>query len=83
MSDFRLVPPQDLETDMDSKEKMIKDILSRGKIVRFTNAINGITKDVNEWNADSDGDLIAFRHTGLTPYICWAASQYSISELDE
>lgn len=83
MSDFRLVSPQFLETDMDSKEKMIKDILSRGKIVRFTNTINGITKDVNEWNADSDGDLIAFRHTGLTPYICWKASQYSISEIDE
>lgn len=83
MSDLRLVPPQDLETDMDSKEKMIKDILYRRKIVRFTNTSNGITKDVNEWNANSYGDLTAFRHTGVSPYICWAASQYSISELDE
>lgn len=83
MSNLRLVPPQDLEPDMDSKEQMIKDILSRGKIVRFTNTINGITKDVNEWNADSDGDLTAFRHTGLVRYVCWKASQYSISELYE
>lgn len=83
MANSRLVPLQDLEPDMDSKEQMIKDILSRGKIVRFTNTFNGSTKDVNEWNADSDGDLIAFRHTGRSPYICWKTSQYVVSEIDE
>lgn len=83
MSNSRLVPPQFLEPYMDSKEQMIKDILSRGNIVRFTNRITGITKDINSWNADVDGDLIAFRHTGLSPYICWQAAQYVVSELDE
>lgn len=67
------------------REAQIKEILGRGKIVRFTMQGTDLTKDVNEWNADSDehGDLKAFRFSGaFTPYICWCQEAYLISELD-
>jgi hypothetical protein len=83
MKEYIGVPAGDLTLDLESKRQMIEDILSRGKVVRFTNSITGITKDVKEWNADELGDLTAFRHTGRNPYICWEAEQYKVSELDE
>jgi hypothetical protein len=77
------VPQGGLTLDRESKRQIIEDILSRGKVVRFTNSITGVTKDIKEWNEDNMGDLIAFRHTGGNPYICWLAEQYKVSELDE
>jgi hypothetical protein len=79
----RIVFGDDLACDPQSRMQRIQDILKKGKVVRFTNNINGITKDVKEWNSDIEGDLTAFRHTGSSPYICWRAEQYSISEIDE
>jgi hypothetical protein len=79
----RLVSPADLSVNLESKRQTIEDILARGKVVRFSNSINGITKDVKEWNADEDGDLTAFRYTGRSRYVCWQAAQYTVSELDE
>jgi hypothetical protein len=79
----RFVPEWQLSPDLKNRRQLIEDILARGKIVRFTNSITHVTKDVKEWNADDDDDLTAFRHTGSTPYICWDADQYTISELDE
>jgi hypothetical protein len=83
MSSHRLIPHTLLAPGLKPREQAIKDILDRGKIVRFTNRITGVTKDVNEWNADEEGDLTAFRHTGQTPFLCWAVEQYLISEIDE
>lgn len=82
-SSHRIVPAIYQSRDLKSRQQLIEDILSRGKIVRFTNRVTGVTKDVKEWNADAYGDLTAFRHTGQTPYLCWSADQYEISELDE
>jgi hypothetical protein len=79
----RLVPASKLSPNLKIREATIKYILAKGKVVRFTNTINGVTKDVNTWNADDDGDLTAFRHTGNAPYVCWSASQYTISEIDK
>lgn len=83
MSNYRLISPSLIAPGLKTREQTIKDILDRGKIVRFTNRITGVTKDVNEWNADAEGDLTAFRHTGNTPFLCWSVEQYVISELDE
>jgi len=83
MKEYIGVPAGGLTLNLESKRQMIEDILSRGKVVRFTNSITGITKDVKEWNADKLGDLTAFRHTGGNPYILWEAEQYKVSELDE
>lgn len=83
MSTRIVIPQGGLTLDLESKRQMIEDILSRGKVVRFTNSITGVTKDIKEWNADDMGDLTAFRHTGGNPYICWEAEQYKVSELDE
>jgi len=79
----RIVFGDDLATDQKNRLRYIKDTLDKGKVVRFTNNINGITKDVNIWNSDIEGDLTAFRHTGRSPYVCWRAEQYDVSELDE
>jgi len=83
MSVYIGAPQGGLTLDLESKRQMIEDILSRGKIVRFTNSITGVTKDIKEWNEDNLGDLTAFRHTGGNPYICWVTEQYKVSELDE
>jgi hypothetical protein len=83
MSTHRLVSPSLIAPGLKTREQTIKDILDRGKIVRFTNSITGVTKDVNKWNVDEDGDLTAFRYTGRSPFLCWVTEQYLISELDE
>jgi hypothetical protein len=64
-------------------EAKIKRILATGKIVRFRNKINGITKDINEWNPDKMRDLKAFRHTGSVPWVCWDSPQYEIEEIEK
>ena len=63
------------------REAKIRDILARGKIVRFS--FGDIFKDVGEWNADS-GDLKAFRTSpnAITQFVCWACDQYQISEIE-
>jgi hypothetical protein len=61
----------------------IKEILSRGKAVRFTNTETNITKDVKEFNKDEMGDFIAFRQSGgQTHYVCPYALEYVISEVE-
>lgn len=70
--------------DQEERLEQIKEILGRGKIVRFTNIFTGLTKDVNSWNPDEDGDLAAFRSSGgKTKHVCPTASQYVISEIDQ
>lgn len=52
-------------------DKGIKDILSRGDIVKFHNIFNGKIKYVKEWNQDEDGDLTAFKAPGcITKFVC-------------
>lgn len=65
------------------REAKIKEILSRGNIVRFT--MDNLFKDVNEWNIDGEGDLKAFRKSPefLTSYVCWASERYEISEISQ
>jgi hypothetical protein len=63
-------------------ENKIKDILARGKIVCFTNKINGIVKYVNEWNLDEWGDLTAFKSTGKSMFVCPFAVEYDITEVE-
>lgn len=65
-------------------KKRIIDILSRGKIVRFTNPLSGATKDVKEWNIDDHGDLEAFRYEHcMVPYVAWDSGMYDVTEVDE
>ena len=60
----------------------IQEILSRGKVVVFTNILTGTKKFVTRWNPDADGDLFADYSTGSTRYVCPYAVEYEISETD-
>lgn len=66
----------------EEREKTIKDILSRGKVVVFKNKRNGIEKHVDAWKPDEMGDLKAFHSTGQSKYVCWEAKEYDILEKD-
>ena len=73
--------PLKLSDSVLEREKKIKDILSRGKIVRFT--MDEVIKDVNEWNIDADKDLIAFRiENAASSFVCWWSDDYEISEIE-
>jgi hypothetical protein len=73
-----------VHTETKEIDDKIREILSRGKIVRFTNVFIGITKDVREWNQDDMGDFTAFRRSGgQTDFVCPYSTQYEISEVDE
>lgn len=82
---FKLLPKSMILDESSERECFIKEVLSRGGIVRFTNKYTGVTKDVNEWLLDDDGDLKAFRTSdkAATQFVCWEASQYDLSELKE
>jgi len=75
------VPPDDSPV-IKTRRALIEDILTRGKHVRFTNIYNGVTKDVKEWNADEDNDLVAYRSSGVALAVCWRTEQYDISEIE-
>ncbi len=71
--------------DKFQREYYIKEALSQGKIVRFK--LGDIEKDINEWKLNEEGDLIAFRSTGISNVIAWDASfrydiQYEIIILE-
>ena len=66
----------------DAIEQKIKEILSRGKVVVFTNCFTKTKKFVTEWNLDQDGDLTAAYSTGATLIVCPFALEYEISETD-
>lgn len=72
------------DEEVAERETRIRDILDRGKVVRFTNTITGVTKDVSEWNLDEQEDLTAFRTSpgAKTAFVGWKALEYEISELD-
>jgi len=67
-------------TDTLPIEAKIKDILKRGKVVCFTNIINGIVKYVDTWNMDETGDLTAFYSSGATKFVCPFSVEYEITE---
>ena len=62
------------------REAQIAEILNKGGIVKFTNTLSGVIKFVNNGEKDADGDLVAFKHTGVTPFVCWRAAEYEIAE---
>lgn len=67
--------------DTTKLEARLKDILARGKAIKFTNRHNGVVKVVTEWNIDKDGDLLAETSTGTTKYVCPYSPQYEITEI--
>jgi len=78
-----MLPEQTILAKPNKKEidSQIKDIISRGNIVCFTNTLNGIIKHVTEWNQDDMGDLTASYSTGATKYVCPYALEYDITEI--
>ena len=77
-------PPAILASaDRKSREARIKDILARGKVVCFSNRTGG-KKFVTKWNPDKENDLTAAKVIScVSPYVCWDAVFYTISEVDE
>ena len=71
------------DTDQCPKiDQKIKDILSRGKVVVFTNKITNTKKYVTKWNQDDLGDLEADYSTGATKFVCPYSLQNTITECD-
>ena len=66
----------------ESIDNKIKEILSRGKVVVFTNRLNHVKKFLTKWNPDDMGDLEADYSTGATKFICPYCDQYDITECD-
>lgn len=63
-------------------KRELQEAFATGKIAVFTNSKNDITKKVREWNADDEGDLVAFESTGRTAFVCWEAADYNITYED-
>jgi bifunctional ADP-heptose synthase (sugar kinase/adenylyltransferase) len=83
MSDpFVIIPPHQSrsEKEMEQVLERIADIISRGKIVVFTDHRQGIVKKVKELLPDLDGDLLAFYSTGKSKYVSLYSKYYVITE---
>jgi hypothetical protein len=62
----------------DARRARIQEIIARGNVVVFR--AGNIVKKVDHFNEDEHGDLRAFEVTGISPYVCWRAEEYEITE---